>query len=121
VLASIQCDVVHLPIDDTLTVLSVGELGKVHTTKLFRATQGSDTVIAAVTRDEPGEGGPWQEIHELSEQGFAGVHRSIQESGFLEVCPKRRSPFKSTPPFIIFKSMPNMDFLEITTQLTGQQ
>jgi hypothetical protein len=36
-----------------------------------------NSVIAAVPLDDPREGGPWQEVHELGEQGLAGVHERL--------------------------------------------
>jgi len=66
---------------DVAQAFPVGELSKGHTTKLPGTTQGSNAVIAAVTRDDPGKGRPRQEVHELSEQRLAGVHRSLRGSG----------------------------------------
>ena len=36
-----------------------------------------DPVIAAIPVDDPRESSPWQEVHELSEQGLAGVHEHL--------------------------------------------
>jgi hypothetical protein len=34
-----------------------------------------------VTRDDSRERSPGQKVHDLSEQGLAGMHRSLQKSG----------------------------------------
>lgn len=52
----------------------VGELGKSHATKLLGATQCADAVVATVTRDQSGKGGPGQKVHQLSEQRLAMIH-----------------------------------------------
>ena len=77
----------------------LGQLREGHDPIVFGAAQGAHFVIAIVTIDDPGKGGPGQEVHELSEQGLAGVHRSLRESGPRKrarngiPCSSRHHPF----------------------------
>lgn len=64
-----------------MQTLAVGQLRESHDPIVFGATQGAHFVIATVSVDDPGKGGPGQEVHELSEQGLAGVHWSLRDSG----------------------------------------
>jgi len=66
---------------DIAQTLAVGQLCESHDPIVFGAAQGAHFVIATVTVDDAGKGGPGQEIHELSEQGLAGVHCPLRESG----------------------------------------
>ena len=55
----------------------VGQLGEGHGPVLLGAGKRPDPVIAAIPVDDPRESSPWQEVHELSEQGLAGVHEHL--------------------------------------------
>ena len=46
-------------------------------TGIARRRKAPDPVIAAIPVDDPRESSPWQEVHELSEQGLAGVHEHL--------------------------------------------
>ena len=54
-----------------------GQLGEGHGPVLLGAGKRPDPVIAAIPVDDPRESSPWQEVHELSEQGLAGVHEHL--------------------------------------------
>ena len=102
---------------DVAQAFPVGQLGEGHGPVLLGAGKRPDPVIAAIPVDDPRESSPWQEVHELSEQGLAGVHEHL-----LGETPKKCSiQFKSTP--CIFASNP-AEILALkasTAQLTGQQ
>lgn len=57
---------------------TVGQLGEGHRPVLLRAGQRSHTVIATIPLDQPGEGRPGNELHQLREQGLAGIHCGLQ-------------------------------------------
>lgn len=54
--------------------LAIGQLGERHGAILLGAGQRAHPPVAIVARDQPSEGAPWKEIHQLSEQRLAGVH-----------------------------------------------
>ena len=62
---------------DVAQAFPVGQLGEGHGPVLLGAGQRPDPVIAAIPVDDPRESSPWQEVHELSEQGLAGVHEHL--------------------------------------------
>jgi hypothetical protein len=49
-------------------------LGERHYSELLGTRQRTHAGVAAVATDDAGEGSPWHELHELSEQGLANVH-----------------------------------------------
>ena len=62
---------------DVAQAFPVGQLGEGHGPVLLGAGKRPDPVIAAIPVDDPRESSPWQEVHELSEQGLAGVHEHL--------------------------------------------
>ena len=64
---------------DVAQAFPVGQLGEGHGPVLLGAGKRPDPVIAAIPVDDPRESSPWQEVHELSEQGLAGVHEHSSE------------------------------------------
>src|SRR5208282_6599130 len=63
---------------DIPQALSIGQLGKRHGPVLLAATERPHPAVAAVSGDNPAEGLPGQEFHQLGEKRFAGVHRRLQ-------------------------------------------
>ena len=59
---------------DVAQAFPIGELGKGHAAKLLGATHCADAVVATITRDQSGKGGPGQKVHQLSEQRLAMIH-----------------------------------------------
>src|SRR5262249_61463089 len=59
---------------DIAQALAVGQLRESHDAKLLGATETARPVITAVTIYDAMESLPWQEIHDLREQGLAEVH-----------------------------------------------
>ena len=59
--------------------LAIGQLGEGHGPVLLGAGERSHPTVAVVALDDPGEGRPRQKIHELGEQGLAGVHGTSTE------------------------------------------
>ena len=57
---------------------TVGQLGEGHRPVLLRAGQRSHTVIATIPLNQPGKGRPGNELHQLREQGLAGIHCGLQ-------------------------------------------
>ena len=78
---------------DVAQAFPVGQLGEGHGPVLLGAGKRPDPVIAAIPVDDPRESSPWQEVHELSEQGLAGVHEHLLGDN-SEKCSIQ---FKSTP------------------------
>ena len=72
---------------DVAQAFPVGQLGEGHGPVLLGAGKRPDPVIAAIPVDDPRESSPWQEVHELSEQGLAGVHEHL-----LGETPKSATP-----------------------------
>jgi len=64
---------------DIAQTLPVGQLGKSHHAKLFGTGQRAYATVAAVALNVTSEGRPGQKVHELGEQGLAGVHGSLRE------------------------------------------
>ena len=64
---------------DVAQTLAIGELSKSQNAEVFGARQGSDAVVAAIAGDDAMKGLPWQEVHDLGEQRFANVHRSLRQ------------------------------------------
>ena len=62
---------------DVAQAFPVGQLGEGHGPVLLGAGKRPDPVIAAIPVHDPRESSPWQEVHELSEQGLAGVHEHL--------------------------------------------
>ena len=62
---------------DVAPAFPVGQLGEGQGPVLLGAGKRPDPVIAAIPVDDPRESSPWQEVHELSEQGLAGVHEHL--------------------------------------------
>jgi hypothetical protein len=60
---------------DVSQALAIAQLGKRQDAKVFGARERADTVIATIARDDARECRPGQKIHQLREQGLAGVHR----------------------------------------------
>ncbi len=54
----------------TAQTLAVGQLRKGHHAELIGACHRLDVAVAVVAIDDSGEGSPWQEIHQLGEQGW---------------------------------------------------
>jgi hypothetical protein len=59
----------------------VGKLRKRHHLVLHGAGQCPHGAIAFISRDDPVERAPWQEIHELREYRLAGVHGRALPAG----------------------------------------
>jgi hypothetical protein len=87
-----------------------------HGTVLIAATQRADTAVAAVAGDDAAERLPGQEIHQLGEKRFAGVHRGLQGWPW-KACPE----FKSWTPDFARKPAELLALREAARQLTGQQ
>src|SRR6476659_5520610 len=49
-----------------------------HGPVLLAATERPHPAVAAVSRDNPAEGLPGQEFHQLGKERFAGVHQSLR-------------------------------------------
>jgi hypothetical protein len=56
----------------------IGQLGKRHGPVLLAATERPHPAVATVSGNNPAEGLPGQEFHQLGEKRFAGVHRRLQ-------------------------------------------
>lgn len=59
---------------DVAKALPIGQLGKRHDPIVLSTRQRLDVSVALVAIDDMREGCPGQEVHQLCEQGFAGVH-----------------------------------------------
>jgi hypothetical protein len=60
---------------DVAQALAIGQLCKRQDAEVFGTGQRSHPVIAAIARDDASEGRPRKKVHQLREQGLAGVHR----------------------------------------------
>ncbi len=55
--------------------LAPSQLGKSHDAKLLRASQAPHARVAAIARHYARKACPWNELHDLREQGLADIHR----------------------------------------------
>ena len=62
----------HLDVSQTL---SPSQLCKSHDAKLLRASQAPHARVAAIARHDARKACPWNELHDLREQGLADIHR----------------------------------------------
>ena len=89
---------------DIAQAFAVGQLREGHDAKLLGATKAARPVIAAVTIDDPMEGLPRQEVHDLREQRLAEVHgdSGVEKPGTLAQTAisnsSRRHPLSSEKP-----------------------
>ena len=60
---------------DVAQALSPSQLGKSHDAKLLRASQAPHARIAAIAGHDARKACPWNELHDLSKQGLADIHR----------------------------------------------
>lgn len=65
---------------DVSQTLSPRQLCKSHDSKLLRASQAPHARIAAIARHDSGKACPWNELHDLSKQGLADIHRKPPRS-----------------------------------------
>jgi len=72
----------------------VGKLRKRHHLVLHGAGQCPHGAIAFISRDDPVERAPWQEIHQLRENRLAGVHGGQAP---LQIVGRSYHHFKSAP------------------------
>lgn len=63
---------------DVAQALAPRQLGKSHDSELLRASQAPHTRVAAKARHNSGKACPWNELHDLGEQGLANIHRKSQ-------------------------------------------
>jgi hypothetical protein len=84
---------------DVAQTLAVGQLGESHGPELLGASERLHVAIATMSIDDASEGGPGQEIHQLSKQGLAGVHGRLREryprksAGTPFCCSNRHHPY----------------------------
>src|SRR5208282_5611347 len=64
---------------DITKALPVGQLSECHGAILLAATECPHSAVAIVAHDDPAEGLPRKEVHQLGEKRLAGVHRRLQE------------------------------------------
>ena len=60
---------------DVAQALAPSQLGKSHDAKLLRASQAPHARVAAIARHDARKACPWNELHDLREQGLADIHR----------------------------------------------
>ena len=60
---------------DVAQALAPSQLGKSHDAKLLRASQAPHARVAAIARHYARKACPWNELHDLREQGLADIHR----------------------------------------------
>lgn len=60
---------------DVSKTLAPSQLGKSHDAKLLRASQAAYARVAAIARHDARKACPWNELHDLREQGLADIHR----------------------------------------------
>jgi hypothetical protein len=63
---------------NVVQAFTLGQLGEGHRRVLLRAGQRSHTVIATIPLNQPGNGRPGNELHQLREQGLADIHCGLQ-------------------------------------------
>ena len=73
---------------DIAQTCPVGQLRKSQDTKLVVAGQGADALVAAITVDDSGEGGPGQKVHQLGKQSLADINSESSGKGFPEDHPQ---------------------------------
>jgi len=85
---------------DIAQTLAIGELGEGQNTEMLCARQRPDTMIAAMSRHDTMKSLPWKEVHNLGEQRFANVHRTLQQQESWQsarklVCRSSRRHYKN--------------------------
>ena len=65
---------------DVSKTLSPSQLCKSHDSELLRASQAPHARIATIARHDSGKACPWNELHDLSKQGLADIHRKPPRS-----------------------------------------
>jgi len=60
---------------DVAQALSPSQLGKSHDAKLLGVCQAPHARVAAIARHDARKACPWNELHDLREQGLADIHR----------------------------------------------
>ena len=60
---------------DVAQALAPSQLSKSHDAKLLRASQAPHARVAAIARHDARKACPWNELHDLREQGLADIHR----------------------------------------------
>ena len=60
---------------DVSQALAPSQLCKSHDAKLLRAAQAPHARVAAIARHDARKACPWNELHDLCEQGLADIHR----------------------------------------------
>ena len=91
---------------DIAQAFPILQLRKGHRTKLFGTVEGTCAPISPVTLDDALKCRPWQEIHQLSEQGLANVHgrcsgRKAREQSEIGILRSSRHHPKSAEKYII--------------------
>jgi hypothetical protein len=70
--------------------------------------------------DDTSNAGPWNKLHELSEQGLASVHAGVSAPSVPAPYPSKRPiAFKSTPAKNALKAAPLLAFSARAGRLTG--
>jgi len=65
---------------DVSKTLSPSQLCKSHDSKLLGASQAPHARVATIARHDSGKACPWNELHDLSKQGLADIHRKPPRS-----------------------------------------
>ena len=65
---------------DVSQALSPRQLCKSHNSKLLGASQAPHARVAAIAGHDSGKACPWNELHDLSKQGLADIHRKPPRS-----------------------------------------
>jgi hypothetical protein len=60
---------------DVAQALAPSQLSKSHDAKLLRASQAPHARVAAIAGHDARKACPWNELHDLREQGLADIHR----------------------------------------------
>ncbi len=67
---------------DIAETLPIGKLSKGHYSKLLGTTKTAHPMVAAVFLNGTMKSAPWEKVHDLGKQGFAGIHRHLRNLRF---------------------------------------
>ncbi len=69
---------------DIAETLPIGKLGESHYSKLLGTAKTAHPMVAAVFLNGTMKSAPWEKVHDLGKQGFAGVHRHLRNLRFQQ-------------------------------------
>lgn len=82
---------------DIAQALAVRQLCEGHHAELLGAGQGAGPLIATVAVNATGKRRPWEDVHQLGEQGLAGVHGDLRGKAWKAARPAQRRSNRHRP------------------------